>query len=89
MTKKFFVSQLELLQTSEPVECNTNNSWGFGGGIYRLYTVGDFKIKLGKACYRHAKDSAFITVTIHGKRIIDATPRSTVFEKIILLLQEG
>lgn len=59
------------------IECtakdfNTNNSWGFCGGIGIDYTFNDkLSAKIGRAFYRHLPSQNYITITLDGKRIFD------------------
>lgn len=43
----------------EVTDFNTNNAWGFGGGIGKLVKIGDFTCRYGKAYFRHLKPEAF------------------------------
>ncbi len=77
----------------ESREFNTNNAWGFGGGIGTSYTFPprtDVEVRVGKACYRHMKSTKFIAIYVDGRRIFDedntTTQRKnaqTVLEKLL------
>ena len=43
---------------------NTNNSWGFGGGIGIIYNLKDgYYVKIGKLYYRHLPPVNFYSLT--------------------------
>lgn len=51
---------------------NTNNGWGFGGGIGREFTFpNNVKLRIGRAYYRHLPPSNYVTVSVNGNRILD------------------
>jgi hypothetical protein len=52
---------------------NTTNAWGFGGGfgVEHVFQNGS-KIRIGTACYRHAKAHTYVTAyTPDGRRVFD------------------
>jgi hypothetical protein len=58
---------------SEREDFNTNNAWGFGGGIGVRYTMCEGKVivRTGRAYYRHAPSTPFTVVYVDNKRFID------------------
>jgi len=51
---------------------DTNNGWGFGGGIGKSYTLPNgIEIRKGKACHRHHPPTPYLTISHNGTRIID------------------
>ena len=54
-------------------EFNTNNAWGFGGGIGTEYTFPDgSKLRVGTACYRHLKPHSYVAAyAASGERVFD------------------
>ena len=50
---------------------NTNNAWGFGGFIGKVYEnkVKKLKIRKGRACYRHLPYQPFERYYFDGKEI--------------------
>jgi len=58
-----------------PTEFNTNNAWGFGGGVGTSWTRGNIEIRIGKAYYRHAPPNPFITLTNSNVHRMDLTKR--------------
>lgn len=64
----------ELLSKAESQESyNTNNDWGFGGGIGTMYKFKNGFIKKGTAYYRHAPSEKYVTVWIDGRREKDVS----------------
>jgi hypothetical protein len=59
---------------------NTNNGWGFGGGIGKEYKVNGFIVRVGVACYRHLESQPYINViNARGERkAVDLTSKSSV-----------
>lgn len=56
--------------TTEPY--NTNNAWGFGGGIGTKYIFSpDLYVKVGLAGTRHRGEFPYTTLTWKGNRILD------------------
>lgn len=48
---------------AKPTAYNTNNAWGFGGGIGIKYDLpSGVSVKIGKACYRHQDPTKYITI---------------------------
>ncbi len=54
------------------VPFNSNNAWGFGGGIGTKWEADGVVVKLFKACFRHLPGHKVITVTIDRRRVFDA-----------------
>jgi len=53
---------------------NTNNAWGFGGGIgndftMTFVTLGTFKARFGKACYRHLHPNSYSRFWINDNEV--------------------
>lgn len=80
MTKEAFITNL-LGRGFVHATYNTNNAWGFGGGIGDQYTKGETVVKVGTAYFRHMAPARYITVTVDRKRIVDATPSTKVFDR--------
>jgi hypothetical protein len=40
-------------------EFNTNNDWGFGGGVGKMVRIGAYACRFGKAYYRHLPSESF------------------------------
>lgn len=49
---------------------NTNNGWGFGGSVGKLYTYKGLTLKEGKWCYRHTKGESFVLFFTNGSPLI-------------------
>lgn len=61
---------------------NTNNAWGFGGGIGLKYIFNKkLSCKIGTAYYRHLDSSKYITIEKDNKRIFDETDTKVNREK--------
>lgn len=54
-------------------EFNSNNAWGFGGGIGTRYELPNkYIVKIGTACFRHLTSVKYITITNpDGRRVFD------------------
>jgi hypothetical protein len=85
MTKKAFVSNLISLGF-QPEKYNTNNAWGFGGGIGTKYTKGNIFVRLGQAHFRHMHPQSYITVTVDGQRAVDCAPNKRGFEQALKVI---
>lgn len=59
---------------------NSNNAWGFGGGIGNRYERGNVVVKIFTAHSRHIDPVKAITVTISGKRVFDEVQSTKAFE---------
>lgn len=86
MTKQVFISAL-LSRGFTHSEYNTNNAWGFGGGIGDRYVRGDTVVKIGTAYSRHLAPSRYMTVTVAGRRVLNAIPSSRVFDQALKKLK--
>lgn len=73
----------------QPQAFNSNNSWGFGGGIGERWAKGDTVVKIFTAHYRHLKPSKAITVTVAGRRIMDEIQSPKSFEQAAEILSLG
>lgn len=53
----------------EVTDFNTNNAWGFGGGIGKLVKIGEWSVKYGTAYFRHINAEKFVRYfqTVEGK----------------------
>lgn len=88
MTKSQFIARLLQLPDVNVNACNTNNGWGFDGGIYKQYEANGYIVRIGEACYRHLSSSPFVTLTAPtGKRLIDVTPRANAYLKILEIIE--
>lgn len=56
----------EFKQNAVVTEFDTTNGWGFGGGIGKMYTIGRYHIREGKAYYRHAPSHKFTAYYIEN-----------------------
>lgn len=50
-------------------EFNTNNAWGFGGGVGTEYTLLDFCARVGVAYYRHLPPVRFFKYFLADEEI--------------------
>jgi hypothetical protein len=51
---------------------NSNNAWGFGGAIGTRYKFEhDITLTIGKAYYRHADTTPYMTVRVDGIDVLD------------------
>lgn len=66
---------------------NTNNAWGFGGGIGDRYTKGEAVVKIGTAYFRHHPPSKYLTVAFSGRRVLDRPPTPSNFERALKVIQ--
>jgi hypothetical protein len=58
---------------------NSNNAWGFGGAVGFRFDRGNVTVKIAEAYVRHQrKPTAFVTVTINGRRVWDEVPSSII-----------
>lgn len=57
---------------------NTNNSWGFGGGVGISYVKDSVEIRIGKAYYRHLPSHKFITLSLDGKTRVDISEKQLI-----------
>ena len=73
----------------EPKEYNTNNGWGFGGGIGIRWEKGNIRLKLGTAYYRHLPSAQYMVLVINGKEQMDVTPCGDAYERAIKLIREA
>ena len=68
----------DLISLATDVEdYNTNNDWGFGGGVGKIYTLPNgVVLKVGMACYRHHKSHKYYRVWYKGDEIMDVNKLS-------------
>lgn len=57
---------------------NTNNGWGFGGGVGTSYIKDGVEIRIGKAYYRHLPSHKFITLSLDGKTRVDISEKQLI-----------
>lgn len=61
---------------------NSNNPWGFGGAVGVRFDRGNVTVKIAEAFVRHQREStAFVTVTINGRRVWDEEPNRAAYTK--------
>jgi hypothetical protein len=71
------------------VSFNSNNAWGFGGAIGDMYAKDGIVVKIAHACTRHlAFDTRFISIHVHGKRVLDVEQGPRGFRQAYIYLQE-
>lgn len=59
----------------------TGNSWGFGGSTGTAYWRGNVRVLVAQAhCRCAAANTKFVTVTVGGRRIVDAVQGKRAFE---------
>ena len=62
----------EFQQPYTVTDFNTNNGWGFGGGVGKSFKFNEhLELRIGKAYYRHLKPEAFIALYFQGVRVLD------------------
>jgi hypothetical protein len=75
MNKKQFTDKL-LANGFTASPFNTNNAWGFGGGVGTSYKRGKQGVRVGVAYYRHHPPASFMSLDISdGKGRQGITPR--------------
>jgi len=55
----------------EPERFNTNNAWGFGGGIGLIWRDENIQIKIGTAYFRHLPPKSFCSIVKDGYIVFD------------------
>lgn len=59
----------EFKKTSTVEEVNTNNDWGFGGWVGKVYTMDKLVHKVREFCYRHAPSHTVREYFIDGVEV--------------------
>jgi len=79
----------DLLSEIDVVEhYNTNNAWGFGGAVGKIYHyTPDIKLCLLKACYRHGPGHRFIRIVHNGKKIFEKTDTTLNRKKAVEIIK--
>ena len=89
---------MKVLQESEVIsvtEFNTNNAWGFGGGVGKEYAYkSGAKVRTGRAYYRHTGSTPFYVIRDRdGNPIYDErfapNPKSKAYDLCNRVLKEG
>lgn len=65
------ISEYLISRGYETTSFNTNNDWGFGGGIGTSYRKNNVEVRIGRAYYRHLASVQYTTVSIDGMRVYD------------------
>jgi hypothetical protein len=61
---------------------NSNNAWGFGGAVGFRFDRNNVTVKIAEAYVRHQrKPTAFVAVTINGRRVWDEVPSRFAYTK--------
>lgn len=79
MTSSSFREKL-IAKFGAPEPFNSNNAWGFGGGIGDRWSDTVTVVKVFTAYTRHGNPVKALTITVSGRRVFDEVQGSRMFD---------
>lgn len=73
----------------KPVEFNSCNAWGFGGGVGLRWERAPVRVQVFTAYFRHCNPEPCVTVTVDGIRVLDTLQRGVDWDTVVSAARQG